>query len=339
MKFINYIKEQFLYIFISIILIMLVAFILNGLKVDGYGIFFICSVFFVFNFIYLLCNYLDNKRYFQKINETLDSLDEKYLLSELIESGNNQVQKNIFSIIKQCNKSMTDKVSEIERENREYREFVELWVHEVKIPIASSKFIIENNKSNISYSLKEEINKIDDYVEKALYYARSGSVEKDYIIKKLNLETLVNSAIKRDAHYLIQKSCKILKDNLSFNVYTDEKWIMFIIHQIISNSIKYFNKDNNTLSFSGKCERERIILNIGDNGIGMDEEAVNRAFEKGFTGQNGRIFKKSTGMGLYLSKKLCKRLGIEIYIKSKLNEGTNVSIIFPKESMINDVIN
>lgn len=339
MKFINHIKEQFLYIFISIILIVLVSFILSGLKVDAYAIFFVCSIFFIFNFIYLLCTYLNNKRYFQKINKTLDSLDDKYLLSELIESGNNQAEKNIFNILKQCNKSMADKVSEIERENREYREFVELWVHEIKTPIASSKFIIENNKSSISDSLKEEVNKIDDYVEKALYYARSGSVEKDYIIKKLNLETLVNSSIKRDAHYLIQKSCKISKDNLSFDVYTDEKWIMFIIHQIISNSIKYFIKDINTLSFSAKCDKERITLNICDNGIGMDEECVNRAFDKGFTGQNGRIFKKSTGMGLYLSKKLCKRLGIEIYIDSKVNKGTSVSIVFPKESMINDITN
>lgn len=339
MKFINHIKEQFVYIFMSIILIMLVAFILNALKVDNYAIFVICSIFFVFNFIYLLCNYLDNKRYIDNINKILDSLDEKYLLSELIEKGNSQFEKNIFNILKQCNKSMVDRVSEIERENREYREFVELWVHEIKTPIASSKFIIENNKSNISDSLKEEVNKIDDYVEKALYYARSGSVEKDYIIKKLNLETLVNSVIKRDAHYLIQKSCKISKYNLSFEVYADEKWIQFIIHQIISNSIKYFNKDDNMLSFYGNCDKERVILTIVDNGIGMDEESVNRAFEKGFTGQNGRIYKKSTGMGLYLSKKLCKKLGIEIHIKSKLNEGTSIIIIFPKESMINDIIN
>lgn len=339
MKFINYLKEQFVYIFGSIFLVGFVSFLLLGLKVDEYAIILICGLFLLCNLGYILFNYYTNKKYITRINNTLNFLDEKYLLSELIEEGNTEFQKQIFEALKQCNKSMTDNVAKIERENKEYREFIELWVHEIKTPIASSKFIIENNKNSTTDSLKEEVDKIEDYVEKALFYARSGSVEKDYIVKKMNLESLVNTAIKRDAHYLIQKSCKINKDNLSYDIYTDEKWIQFIIHQIISNSIKYFNKDSNMLSFEGSSEKERVVLSITDNGAGMDEKSVSRVFEKGFTGNNGRVFNKSTGIGLYLSKKLSDRLGIELSISSEVNKGTKVDILFPKESMINEVTN
>lgn len=230
---------------------------------------------------------------------------------------------------------MADNVSEIEKENREYREFVELWVHEIKTPIASSKFTIENNKNEVTTSIKKEINKIDDYVEKALFYARSSTVEKDYIIKKINLEKLINTCIKKDAAYLIEKHVRIEKNDLDYDICTDEKWVEFILHQINSNSIKYFNKDINTLSFKGKCEKERVILSIRDNGIGIDEKSIVKAFDKGYTGENGRKYKESTGIGLYLSKKLCSKLGLEIYINSKEKEWTEVRIIFPIESLIN----
>lgn len=335
MKILNFFKEHIFYIFFSLALIFFTVILLHALKVSTYAIVLICTLFFMCNFIYLIFNYKSQKKYLDNIQSLLSSLDKKYLLSELIDKGDTEFQKGIFEVIKECNKSMSDNVAEIERENKEYREFVELWVHEIKTPIASSKFTIENNKNEVTASLKHEINKIDDYVEKALFYARSSSVEKDYIIKKINLETLINTCIKKDASYLIEKGVRIEKSNLDYDIYTDEKWVEFILHQIISNSIKYFNKDINTLSFSSECKKEKVILSIRDNGIGMNEKSMLKAFDKGYTGENGRKYKESTGIGLYLSKKLCSKLGLEIYINSKEGEWTEVRIIFPIESLIN----
>lgn len=335
MRLLNYLKEHILYIFSTLLLILFTSLLFNALKVSTYAIVLICTLFFMCNFIYLIFNYRKDKKYLDKITVLLNSLDKKYLVSELIDKGDNEFQKGIYEILKECNKSMADNVSEIEKENREYREFVELWVHEIKTPIASSKFTIENNKNEVTTSIKKEINKIDDYVEKALFYARSSTVEKDYIIKKINLEKLINTCIKKDAAYLIEKHVRIEKNDLDYDICTDEKWVEFILHQINSNSIKYFNKDINTLSFKGKCEKERVILSIRDNGIGMDEKSIVKAFDKGYTGENGRKYKESTGIGLYLSKKLCSKLGLEIYINSKEKEWTEVRIIFPIESLIN----
>ena len=193
--------------------------------------------------------------------------------------------------------------------------------------------IIENNKNDVTKSIDEELDKVENYTEQALYYARSNAVEKDYIIIKANLKDIVNNAILKNKSMLLNQKISLDLENLNQEVYTDGKWATFIINQIIQNSIKYSKDNDKKLSIYSKAMSDKVILYIKDNGIGIKKGEITRVFEKGFTGENGRITsKKSTGIGLYLCKKLCDKLGLAIELNSEKNKGTEVRIVFPKGS-------
>ncbi len=192
--------------------------------------------------------------------------------------------------------------------------------------------VIENNKNSVTKSIDEELDKVENYIEQALFYARSNTVEKDYYIKKNNLRDIINESIKKNKNSLIQNRVTINIHDIDETVYTDSKWIVFILNQIIQNSVKYKTQDNNSeIEIYSKQGKEKIILYIKDNGIGIKKGEITQVFEKGFTGTNGRLQnKKSTGIGLYLCKKLCKKLGIWIELNSIQNEGTEIKLVFPK---------
>ena len=213
----------------------------------------------------------------------------------------------------------------------DYKEYIELWIHEIKIPIATSKMIIENNKNEITKSIYEELDKIENYTEQALFYARSNTANKDYIIKKTNLEKIVNNVILKNKAEFIHKKIQLDIHDINVEVKTDSKWVIFILNQIINNSIKYKKQNENLkIEIFTKKQKESICLYIKDNGMGIKKGEITRVFEKGFTGSNGRILnKKSTGIGLYLCKKLCDKLGMAIELNSEENVGTEIKLIFP----------
>lgn len=195
--------------------------------------------------------------------------------------------------------------------------------------------VIENNKNEITKSIDEELNKIENYVEQALYYARSNTVEKDYCIKKANLKEIANEAIRKNKDILISKNIRIEINNIDKTVYTDTKWCTFILNQIITNCIKYSKNEDKCINIHAEEKKDKVILYIKDNGIGIKKGEITRVFEKGFTGTNGRLIgKKSTGIGLYLCKKLCDKLGLKIELNGIENQETEVRIVFPKSSYI-----
>ena len=195
--------------------------------------------------------------------------------------------------------------------------------------------VIENNKNAITKSIDEELDKVENYIEQALFYARSNTVEKDYYIRKVVLKEIVNESIKKNKSSLIQEKISIDIHDLDIEVNTDNKWIVFILNQIIQNSIKYRRKENSAIEIYANQGKENVILYIKDNGIGIKQGEITRVFEKGFTGTNGRLSnKKSTGIGLYLCKKLCNKLGIGIELNSVQNEGTEIRLVFPQSSYV-----
>ena len=229
---------------------------------------------------------------------------------------------------------MNDEIGEFKRGINDYREYIELWVHEIKTPIATCKLLIENNESPLTESIGEEVCKLENYIDQALFYTRSNTLEKDYIIKEMSLSSCVNKVLNNNADSLIKKRVKISLGDLEKGVYSDSKWIEFILGQIISNSIKYMNKEHKELKIYCNENSKYVILNIEDNGAGISEKDISRVFDKGFTGENGRKFGKSTGIGLYLCKKLCKKLGLDITLISEEGKFTRVSIIFPINRMM-----
>ncbi|MCI9274773.1 MAG: hypothetical protein HFJ24_01730 [Clostridia bacterium] len=194
--------------------------------------------------------------------------------------------------------------------------------------------IIENNKNDVTKSIDEELDRVENYIEQALFYARSSTVEKDYYIKKVQLKDIANECIKKNKSMLIHEKIQVNIHDVDVEVNTDSKWIVFILNQIIQNSVKYKKHDINLeIEMFTKVNKENVVLYIRDNGIGIKKGEITRVFEKGFTGTNGRLLnKKSTGIGLYLCKNLCNKLGIAIELNSVQDEGTEVRLVFPKNS-------
>ncbi|WP_443660375.1 sensor histidine kinase [Clostridium algidicarnis] len=334
MELMDFIKERILFIIISLSILIFSSILLAALRVDSYAIFFIFILNFIGVSIFHVYDYFNKRKYYNELISNLDRLDKKYLISEVADEGNFLDSKILYYVIKEATKAMNDEIASLKINNNEYREYIELWVHEVKTPISSCKLLIENNKSEITKSIDEEIDKVENYIEQALFYTRSNALEKDYIIKELNLKNSINKIIKRNANTLIERRIKVEVKDLEEIVYSDSKWIEFIINQIISNSIKYMGKGEGTIKFYTNNIGENIILNIEDTATGMNEKDVIKAFEKGYTGEKGRKFGKSTGIGLYLCKKLAIKLGLGISLTSEINVGTKVSIIFPINRMM-----
>lgn len=334
MTFVEYFKEKAIFIIINLFVLIVTSYLLNGLNVSSYAIFLVCILNFLSNVSFFIYDYLRKSKRYNILLKKLYELDKKYFISDVTSSEDFLEDKILNEIIEKSTKSMKDDIGEAIRNVTEYKEYIELWVHEIKTPIATCRLLIENNENKVTESIEEEILKVENYIEQVLFYARSNAVEKDYLIKEINLKSSINSVIRKNANILIAKGIKVDIKDIEKIVYCDGKWIEFILHQIISNSIKYMDKKESVLKIYSETVGNDILLKVCDNGIGMDKKCIFKAFEKGYTGENGRKFGKSTGMGLYLCKKLCDKLGLGISIKSKEGEGTEVSILFPINDMV-----
>lgn len=288
--------------------------------------------FFLLYFLGIFIEYYKKKEFYNYLLKTIDGLKEKYLISEIINTPEFSEGIILKEVLQDAGKSMIENVNKYKFMQEDYKEYIELWIHEIKIPISTSKMIVENNKNAVTKSIDEELDKLENYVEQVLYYARSSHSEKDYFIKSTYLQDIVNESVKKNRIRLIQEKFTIDLHDLDVDVKTDSKWIIFILNQIIQNSIKYRGLTPKLEIYSKKGQ-EQVTLCIKDNGIGIRESEIDRVFEKGFTGTNGRIVnKKSTGIGLYLCKKLCNKLRIGLKIESKKDIGTELKLVFPNGS-------
>ena len=337
MKFKDFIKEKIVLIIGTILVITSIEILLLAYHI-GLLVRIYCAISILFVvFLAIIIEYKKKKNYYNTLLNNLDELKEKYLISEIVKTPSFIEGKILKDILLDTGKSMLENVNYYKKIQEDYKEFIELWIHEVKIPIAASKLIIENNKNDVTKSIEEELDKVENYTEQALYYARSNAVEKDYIINKTNLKEIVNLAILKNKTTLLNDKVSIELSNLKDEiVYTDSKWSIFIINQIIQNAIKYSKKEDKKIEIYSQEKNDKVILFIKDNGIGIKKGEITRVFERGFTGENGRIIgQKSTGIGLYLCKKLCEKLGLGIELNSEKDKGTEVRIIFPQNSFTN----
>ena len=196
--------------------------------------------------------------------------------------------------------------------------------------------LCENNKSEVTNKIDEEIEEINNYVEQALFYARLDKVSNDFMIRKINLEETIRNVLARNKKMMIHNGMKVETKDIELSAYTDEKWLEFILNQIIINAIQYRKEKNSEIIIKLKETKENVKLSIKDNGIGIKKSEIDRIFDKGFTGTNGRNQKKSTGIGLYLCKRLCEELGMIIEAQSKENEYTNIIITIPRTKKLNE---
>ncbi|MDU6340953.1 MAG: sensor histidine kinase [Clostridium sp.] len=330
MNIVEYIKERIPFLIINLVLFFIVAIFMYIANVPKSIIIIVFSIWFLPLVSYIVIELIKSRRYFDSINNVLENLDKKYLLPEVIDEANFIEGKILNNILKTVSKDMNERVKYFKDEQLEYREYIETWVHEIKTPISSTKLILENDDSKLSERVNYEIRKVENYIDQVLYYARSSDVSKDYIIKEFDLRAVVMKSIKSNSRDFINKKIKLELKEVSGKIFSDAKWIEFIINQVIVNAIKFSEANKGVVEIYSEEYENNIVLTIKDNGVGISDKDIDRVFEKGFTGENGRRFGKSTGIGLYLCKKLCRKLGLGITITSKVNEGTKVNIVFPK---------
>lgn len=220
------------------------------------------------------------------------------------------------------------RLTEIEKDvrdglNRRYQDmsdYYTTWAHQVKTPIAALKLRLENEDSPLAREVRGEVVRIDQYVDMAMCYLRLDSETTDYVFEECGMDGIIRQAVKKFSPSFIQRKIRLEYRPMDWKVVTDEKWLLFVLEQILSNSLKYTRPQ-------GKVSIERLegeVLCIRDDGIGIAPEDIPRIFEKGYTGYNGRNDKKASGLGLYLCRRICTNLGHRIWASSALGEGTAV---------------
>lgn len=333
MRFIDYLKDKLFFVVIAAALLGFLSLCFNLLKINLYSTLYLLTTIFLAFALIFFTEYFIKAHYYNDVKKKLEHLDKKFLLSELIDPPILKECHIVYDIVKSTSKSMNDEIAIYRINSEEYREYIETWVHEIKTPIASAKLLIENHQTPMTLSISEEIDHIESYVTQALFYSRSNNVEKDYTIRKIKLENLVNPILRRNAQTFIHQKIGIKLDNLGLTVFTDPKWTDFIIGQVLDNALKYIKIDGPEppiICIEGKAEKAEVTLTICDNGVGIPTKDLGRVFEKGFTGTNGRKSgSKATGIGLYLCKKLCHKLGLGLTLSSSDRKGTAVVIHFP----------
>lgn len=330
MKMGKYLKDKAIFIVLQIAICLFLNFLLKTCHVNGYATTLIVISVVLANIGWLMFDFTLRSRYYKRLQNNLSQMDKKHLIAGLLEEPNFTDAEVMCDVIKEATKAMNDEIARYKISQEEYREYIETWIHEIKTPLSCINLICKNSRNDVTQKIDEEIQKVDNYIEQALFYARSTNVAADYCIKKLLLENVVKSTVKKHSKQLIACETQLFFDLKNFTVYADEKWLDFIIGQIIANSMKY-KQDNLELSFYATENKDNVVLFIKDNGIGISEGDLIKVFEKGFTGKNGRAFAKSTGIGLYLCRTLCEKMYLGLDMESVVGKGTTVKIIFPKD--------
>lgn len=332
MKVIEYLKDKILLLILQALL-MIGSFMflkICGLKQNQ--LFIIYLLWCVILAVYLLWDMFRRKRFFEQIFQTLKELDKPYLISEVLPPSHRLEDCLYSEILRLSNKSVVDTVHHLEKEQAEYKEFIENWIHEVKAPITAMNLICDNVKTEETRKLKTQLSLLENDVEKALFYARSDKVYQDYLIREVSLAPVIYEVIEKNQMYLRMNQMQIEVQVEDTKVYCDDKWLGFILNQLVLNAVKYKRESGCRIVFSVSGEMDRTVLVVEDNGMGIKDGELSRVFQKGFTGSNGRKNSQSTGIGLYLCQKLCRKLGMGIGIESKEGAYTRVSLVFPDGS-------
>lgn len=263
-------------------------------------------------------------RFWQKMN-TLSFIHKSGFQSEQLpeaETPLEEIYQDLLLSLYQEKEEVLGRAKNFEQESMDY---YTMWVHQIKTPISAMHLILQEEESEKNRELLLELFKIEQYAEMALQYMRLNSPSTDYNFEIYDLDTIMRSVIRKYAPLFIRKKIAIDYHDLNHKVITDEKWLSFVLEQLISNAIKY-TKTGSIRIYMDETKKNTLV--IEDSGIGITPEDLPRIFERGYTGYNGRVDKKATGIGLYLTKQIVKNLSHRISITSKVGVGTRVFLDF-----------
>lgn len=276
----------------------------------------------------LVWDYLRLARRLRLLRQTLAGLDQKYLLTECVPPPMGRYERALFTLQRQAGKSMVETVSAAQAAQRDYREYVETWVHEVKTPITAARLLCRGLEGTTRRRLEGELAQIEAHVERALFYARAESPEKDLVVRPTPLAELVRQAVQAHRTLLIQNGVRVEAEAVAGTVYTDEKWAAFLLGQLLQNAARY-RRDRPVITLTAQPLGDRVALTVADNGLGIPAQELPRIFDRGFTGTNGRQRGGATGMGLYLARQVAEALAIDLQVASQVGEGSVFTLTFP----------
>ncbi|WP_125587767.1 sensor histidine kinase [Companilactobacillus jidongensis] len=323
MTFFKYLRDHFLSllsILLSVTFIEAILFLDPHVKFQTGTLIYSWIIAVLFACLGLIFAFIRKKSWYETLNDYQEDL------SKELHGASNNEQRFIQDKINNIALEYRNELTELYQNQNDQKEYTESWVHDIKVPLAALKL---SQESELDKELiDEEIDQIDYLVDQALYFARLNNFSNDYLIQEQDLNNIVKSSIRSNKRMFISKRIGISLDVTDDKVLTDEKWLNFILNQIITNSLKYTDQGGKIEIFTTN-NHNNVELHIKDNGIGIEDKDISRIFNKGFTGGNGRKSgSKSTGIGLYLVKKMVDKLGHRIEVKSEVGVGTEIIITF-----------
>ena len=312
----GYIKQNIKVIFLFIVfaLVFGIVFSLYDLEIEAiYYSVMLCSFI---GLIYICINFIN---YYKKHIQLYKLQNEISISLENLPSPKTLMEEDYTNLILNLNKEYKNYISKSDIAKSDMIDYYTMWVHQIKTPISALKLLIQTSESEISSDLSSELFKIEQYVEMVLSYIRLGSNKNDFVLKEYDLDNIIRQAVRKYAPLFIRKKISLDFQPTNYKVLTDEKWLVFVIEQLLSNAIKYTNKGKISIY---PLEDKKLV--IEDTGIGISKEDIPRIFDKGFTGYNGRTDKKATGLGLYLCKNILDKLSHKISIESEVGVKTKV---------------
>lgn len=382
MTFANYVIDRLAWLLLLCFALLLSVLGMLIARVPLGVLILILGVIALVTVLVLVADYLRIRSFYRALSDLSRSLSSQaYLCSALTSSPHTREQAFVLSLMKTMTQAMVSQIEKTKQEQGDYRQYTELWVHEIKTPLAACELLLRNSDvslqagemslqagdcmpageraqageceqagdfsfsatASVNQRLGLQIKRIEELVDQTLYYARSGNLENDFIIKNIQLDQVVKAAIHRYSRHMILAKVYPRLSNLNVNVRGDAKWVQFMIEQIISNAIKYrkpqaeasyidISATQQTNDFGVKT----TVLSIRDEGIGIPASDCSRVFEQAFTGENGRAYAKSTGIGLFLVDKLARKMNMSVRLSSQVGKGTTVCLCF--SSALHDVM-
>ncbi len=304
------------------------VFSLYSLPLEAIGYAALLTVLFI-----LACSILDFLSFYKR-HQSLGQLKKGITLANLaLPEAKNLMEKDYQELILLLMENRNTSMLEKDRIYREMMDYYTVWAHQIKTPIAAMRLVLQAEANSTGSELQEQLFRIEQYADMVLQYLRTEELNADLVIKSYPLDAIVRQAVRKYSKIFIRKRIKLNYEAVNQEVLTDEKWLCFVLEQILSNALKYTNVGEIFIYMDG-CEPKTLV--IEDTGIGIEQEDLHRIFEKGFTGYNGRIDKKSTGIGLYLCKRILDKLSHTITAASTPGRGTRIMIGFPRADIADD---
>ena len=269
----------------------------------------------------------DLRRFALRHRQLSDALKSIRVSDEQLPPPENLIEEDYRQLIRALGEEKQRQASAMDLRMSDMQDYFTLWAHQIKTPIAAMRLILQTRPENSAEELSQELFRVEQYVEMVLNYLRLDSDSTDFVFRTCALDDIIRQCVRKYAKQFIRKRIRLEYEGTALQVLTDEKWLCFVIEQILSNALKYTSAGSIRIFTQGET------LVIADTGMGIAPEDLPRVFEKGYTGYNGRTDKKATGIGLYLCKRILQKLGNEISISSVVGQGTRVSIDLRREAL------